>query len=94
MRDSRRTRAILVVLVLFWLVVARRLWLRPSDVHGAWSLAALVAWVAPFALAAPAFSRDIYSYVAQGELVDRLGRAACVDAHAHNRELFARFMLV
>lgn len=33
--------------------------------------AILAAWVLPVLVMPPAFSRDIYSYVAQGELVDR-----------------------
>ncbi|HET6794194.1 MAG TPA: polyprenol phosphomannose-dependent alpha 1,6 mannosyltransferase MptB, partial [Acidimicrobiales bacterium] len=56
----------LAVLVAAWVGVGRRArarLLRPGE---AWSL--LVVWALPLFLGPPLFSRDLYSYVAQGTL--------------------------
>lgn len=57
------------VLVALWAAVVRatatrRLGLRPT-------LALWAAWTAPFAVGPPLFSRDIYSFLAQGQLLAR-----------------------
>jgi hypothetical protein len=65
-----------IALVLLWVLVASLAQTTPSLSRwmswGAWL------WAAPFALAAPFLSRDIYAYVAQGAL---MGRG--LDPYAH-----------
>jgi len=58
------------LLVLAWVRVA----LMPRDPHtrpGSGLVRTAVTWAAPLALAPPLFSRDVYSYLAQGALLSR-----------------------
>lgn len=58
-----------------WLILGHDLLAGPDDPHSLrgtppWTLVGvLIAWVAPIALAPPLFSRDVYSYFAQGRVV-------------------------
>lgn len=60
----------IVVLLAAWFELVRTVRRQPG-VPVARLAAILAAWAAPVLIMPPAFSRDIYSYVAQGELVDR-----------------------
>jgi alpha-1,6-mannosyltransferase len=59
-----------------WLILGHDLLAGPDDPHSlrntppATLVTVLVAWVAPLVLAPPLFSRDVYSYFAQGRVVD------------------------
>jgi alpha-1,6-mannosyltransferase len=60
----------LVMLVRVWLRLVQALRQRPGA--PLWRLAVLLAcWSAPMLIVAPMFSRDLYSYAAQGEMVAR-----------------------
>jgi alpha-1,6-mannosyltransferase len=58
-----------------WLILGHDLLASPDDPHSLRSsspaalVVVLVAWVAPLLLAPPLFSRDVYSYAAQGRVV-------------------------
>lgn len=58
-----------------WLILGHDLLAGPDDPHSLRGIApsrlvtVLVAWVAPLVLAPPLFSRDVYSYFAQGRVV-------------------------
>ena len=58
------------LLVAAWAVLGRRL-LRGSPPPAGWSLRTLLLWAAPLLVAPPLFSRDVYSYLAQGEIAHR-----------------------
>lgn len=58
-----------VALLLAWTALGRRI--LDGTVSTRRLLALGATWAAPFALAAPLFSRDIYSYLIQGELLRR-----------------------
>lgn len=60
----------LVLLIRVWLRLVQALRQRPGA--PVWRLAVLLAcWSAPMLIVAPMFSRDLYSYAAQGEMVTR-----------------------
>jgi hypothetical protein len=61
--------AAISLLCLLWLRVAWTVHCHPG--FGRWATRAAWLWVAPFALAAPFQSRDVYSYIAQGAVLDR-----------------------
>lgn len=58
-----------------WLILGHDLMADPDDPHSlrgtspSTLVIVLIAWVAPLVLAPPLFSRDVYSYVAQGRVV-------------------------
>ncbi|MFF0156431.1 polyprenol phosphomannose-dependent alpha 1,6 mannosyltransferase MptB [Streptomyces sp. NPDC005263] len=66
-----------VLLIAAWVLLGRLI--RGSDPPSPRALmAVLVIWAAPLLLAPPLFSRDVYSYLAQGAMVD-----AHMDVYAH-----------
>lgn len=63
-------------LVLAWLLMAPFMGIglhkqRPARLSMSMMRRTFIAWVAPFVLTAPLFTQDIYSYLAQGEVVRR-----------------------
>lgn len=54
----------LVLLIGAWLLLGRRL-----EVGQAWLLRTMALWAAPLVFGPPLFSRDVYSYLAQGAMV-------------------------
>ncbi|MEQ3551001.1 polyprenol phosphomannose-dependent alpha 1,6 mannosyltransferase MptB [Pseudonocardia nematodicida] len=58
------------LLVLAWALLGRPV-LRGPAPSPAWSVRTLAAWTAPLLFAPPLFSRDVYSYLAQGEVARR-----------------------
>ncbi|MEV1293774.1 polyprenol phosphomannose-dependent alpha 1,6 mannosyltransferase MptB [Pseudonocardia sp. NPDC049635] len=58
------------LLVLAWAMVGRRV-LRGAAPPVAWSVRTLALWATPLLFAPPLFSRDVYSYLAQGEIAHR-----------------------
>ncbi len=58
-----------------WLILGHDLLAKPDDPHSlrgtppSTLIGVLIAWVAPLVLAPPLFSRDVYSYFAQGRVV-------------------------
>lgn len=58
------------LLVLAWAMIGRRV-LRGAAPPPAWSVRTLALWAAPLLAAPPLFSRDVYSYLAQGEIARR-----------------------
>jgi hypothetical protein len=60
-----------VLVVYFGLILLIGSWwlLRRADVPPAWLVRTLILWAAPLTLGPPLFSRDVYSYVAQGAMV-------------------------
>lgn len=67
----------LVLLIAAWLLLGRLV--RGAEPPSPRALmAVLVIWAAPLLLAPPLFSRDVYSYLAQGAMVD-----AHMDVYAH-----------
>lgn len=67
----------LVLLIAAWLLLGRLV--RGAEPPSPRALmVVLVIWAAPLLLAPPLFSRDVYSYLAQGAMVD-----AHMDVYAH-----------
>ncbi len=67
----------LVLLVAAWVMLGRTvLGPRPPGTRG--MVATLAVWAAPLLLAPPLFSRDVYSYLAQGAMFD-----AHIDVYTH-----------
>lgn len=67
----------LVLLIAAWALLGRRV-RSPEPPSPRALMVVLVVWAAPLLLAPPLFSRDVYSYLAQGAMVD-----AHIDVYAH-----------
>ncbi|MGC0314251.1 polyprenol phosphomannose-dependent alpha 1,6 mannosyltransferase MptB [Kitasatospora acidiphila] len=67
----------MVLLIAAWLLLGRAV-RGPEPPSPAWLLRTLLYWAAPLLLGPPLFSRDVYSYLAQGALV-----GAGVNAYTH-----------
>ncbi|SNT65940.1 alpha-1,6-mannosyltransferase [Asanoa hainanensis] len=59
----------LVLLVVAWWRLGRLVRQRPASASSEELLATLLMWAAPLLIAPPVFSRDVYSYLAQGAMV-------------------------
>ncbi|HIW92711.1 MAG TPA: alpha-(1-_6)-mannopyranosyltransferase A [Candidatus Corynebacterium avicola] len=74
----------ILLLVASWIIIGGRL-VRLGEPVGTWPV---VAWVAPFVLAGPVMSRDVYSYLMQGTLARDGLNAYEVGASANPGRLF------
>lgn len=75
---STNVRFLAIMLVYLGIVVMLGSWFetvralrRQPDLPMKWLVAMLVAWAAPVVFMPPLFSRDVYSYAAQGDMVNR-----------------------
>ncbi len=59
----------LILLLVAWLVIGRQLLRVGSEVPAAWVRRTAVAWAVPLFVSVPIASRDVWAYIAQGDLV-------------------------